>query len=317
MKIAVTNPFIHLLPHLKDELLADYPDTKFKPVGPKFTKEELIAFCQGCDAAIIGLDPFDDEVLTALPDLKIISLCSAGTDHIDPAALKKHGVRMNWVPGINHIAVSEMAVSCMINILRNIHTQNRILHTGEWPADRRPGTYLQGKTVGIHGCGHIGKEVVKRLKPFGVEILACDRLDFSEFYEEHGVRAVDQETLWAESEVISIHLSRNSTTIGLYSAEVLDKLRDGVYLVNTARGRMIDEKALCERLKSGKIAAAHLDVFEIEPVTEALELFTLPNFMATPHIGSGAIEAFEAMSRSGIEGLKNNYIPEPGVYPFD
>lgn len=316
MRVAVTSPFFYLLPHLQDEILAEYPDCKFKDSFDPFNKEQLIDFCQGCDAAIIGLDRFDDEVLTALPQMKVIALCSAGADHIDPAALKKHGVRMGWVAGINKVAVSEMAISTMINILRNFHTLSERLHQGEWP-NRRGGTYLHGKTVGIHGCGNIGQEVVKRLQPFGVNIIACDRADQSAFYEEYGVREVSAEELWAESEVLTIHVSRNKSTIGLYSAEVLDKLRDGIFLINTARGRIVDEKALYERLKSGKIAAAHMDVFEVEPVREILDLFTLPNFMGTPHTGAGATEAWEAMSRSGIRNLTDNWIPEPGVYPYD
>ena len=92
MRVAVTSPFFHLLPYLKDELLAAYPDCKFKEAFDPFDKEELIKFCKGCDAALIGLDRFDEEVLIQLPDLKIIALCSAGADHLDPAALKKHNV---------------------------------------------------------------------------------------------------------------------------------------------------------------------------------------------------------------------------------
>ena len=316
MRVAVTSPFFHLLPYLKDELLMAYPDCKFKETFDPFNKEQLIEFCKGCDAALIGLDRFDDEVLSALPELRVIALCSAGADHLDPAALKKHSVRMGWVAGINKHAVSEMAISTMINIMRNIHNLSEQLHRGEWPA-RRGGRLLQGKTVGIHGCGNIGQEVVKRLQPFDVDIIACDRADYSNFYNEFGVREVDTEELWTNSQVLTIHLSRNQSTIGLYSAAVLDKLRPGIFLINTARGRIIDEKALHDRLKSGAIAAAHMDVFEMEPVREVLDLFELPNFMGTPHTGAGATETWEKMARSGIRNLSENWIPEPGIYPYD
>ena len=123
--------------------------------------------------------------------------------------------------------------------------------------------------------------------------------------------------MWSKSEVLTIHLSRNQSTIGLYSATVLDKLRPGIFLINTSRGRIIDEEALFSRLKTGKIAAAHLDVFETEPVHNVLDLFKLPNFMGTPHTGAGAREAWEAMARSGIRNLSENWIPEPGIYPYD
>ncbi len=315
MRVAVTSPFFHLFPHLKEELLAQYPDAKFKEAFPSIGGDELVEFCQGYDAAVIGLDRFDDDVLSRLPDLKVIGLCSAGADHIDPVAMKKHGVRMGWVAGINKVAVSEMTISHMINIMRNFHLYSNQMTSGQWPS-KRIGSLLNGRTVGLHGCGHIGKEVVKRLIPFGVDILACDRLDFSEFYEEYSVEAVDQEELWARSDVLSVHLSRNATTIGLYSAEVLDKLKQGVYIVNTARGKMFDEVALKERLENGHIAAAAFDVFDVEPAIDN-PLFDLPNFFGTPHTGAGAQEAWEAMARSGIKGLTENWIPEPGEYPYD
>ena len=316
MRVAVTSPFFHLLPYLKDELLAAYPDCKFKETFDPFDKEELIKFCKGCDAALIGLDRFDEEVLIQLPDLKIIALCSAGADHLDPAALKRHNVKMGWVDGINKHAVAEMTISTMINIMRNFHHLSEQLHQGKWP-NRRGGHLLQGKTVGIHGCGNIGQEVVRRLKPFGVHIIACDRIKYSHFYKEFDVEEVTPEELWSKSEVLTIHLSRNQSTIGLYSANVLDKLRPGIFLINTSRGRIIDEEALFNRLKTGKIGAAHLDVFETEPVQNSLDLFKLPNFMGTPHTGAGAKEAWEAMARSGIRNLSENWIPEPGTYPYD
>lgn len=315
MRVAVTSPFFHFFPHLKDELLAQYPDAKFKEKFPSIGGDELVEFCQGCQGAIIGLDRFDDYVLTRLPELKVIGLCSAGADHIDPVAMKKHDVRMGWVAGINKVAVSEMTISHIINIMRNFHKFSNQMYEGKWPSLRN-GALLNGRTVGLHGCGHIGKEVVKRLIPFGVNILACDRLDFSEFYKEYGVESVDQEELWARSDVLSLHLSRNATTIGLYSADVLAKLKKGVYLVNTSRGNIVDEVALKERLESGDITAAAFDVYAAEPAIDN-PLFDMPNFFGTPHTGAGADEAWEAMARSGIKGLTENWLPEPGEYPYD
>ena len=118
MRLAVTSPFFHLLPYLQEELLSKYPDSKFKDTFDPLHKADFIEFSKGYDAALIGLDRIDDEVLTALPELKIIALCSAGADHLDPVALKKRGVRMGWVAGINKDAVAEMTISTMINILR-------------------------------------------------------------------------------------------------------------------------------------------------------------------------------------------------------
>jgi len=315
MRVAVTSPFFHLIPHLKIEMLNKYPDSIFKETFPPISGDELVSFCQNCEGAVIGLDQFDDYVLSRLPDLKVIGLCSAGVDHINPVAMQKYGKRMGWAPGINKIAVSEMTISHMINILRNFHKYSQEARTGKW-ALKREGTLLQGKTIGIHGCGNIGKEVAKRLIPFGVKILACDKEDYAEFYKSYNITKVDPEELWKYSDVLTIHMSRNQQTVGMYDATVLDKLKPGVFIINTARGRIFDETALYQRLKDGRIKAAAFDVFEIEPAIET-PLFNLDNFYPTPHTGAAATESWEAMARSGINGLTDNWIPEQGVYPFD
>jgi D-3-phosphoglycerate dehydrogenase / 2-oxoglutarate reductase len=315
MRIAVTSPFFHLMPHLKTEILAQYPDCRFKETFPPIGGDELVDFCKNRDGAVIGLDNFDDYVLSKLPELRVIGLCSAGADHIDPLAMKKYGKRMGWVAGINKIAVAEMTISHMINIIRNFHKYSRGIIDGTWPA-RREGTLLQGKTVGIHGCGNIGKEVAKRLIPFEVNILACDKIDYSDFYSEYGITRVSPDELWERSDILTVHVSRNKGTLGMYTPNVLDKLKPGVFIVNTARGKIFDEVGLYDRLKDSRIKAAAFDVFAIEPAIDN-PLFQLENFYPTPHTGAGAKESWEAMARSGIRGLIENWIPEPGKYPYD
>ena len=208
-----------------------------------------------------------------------------------------------------------MTISQMIDIIRNLQSFSIQTHNGKWPT-RRPGTRLEGKTVGIHGCGNVGKEVAKRLVPFGVKLLACDREDYSEFYAQHGIEAVDPDELWSRSEIITIHLPLNSTTRGLYTAAVLDKLKTGAFLINLARGEIVDEEALHQRLASNQIAGAAFDVFAIEPARDH-PLFALPNFIGTPHCGSATREDYLAMAIAGIRALEENSVPEPGEYPFD
>ena len=120
--------------------------------------------------------------------------------------------------------------------------------------------------------------MVKRLIPFGVNILACDKEDYSDFYKKYGVTKVEKEELWQDSDILTIHVSRNNQTIGMYNSEVLDKLKVGAFIINTARGRIFDETALYERLKAGRIKAAAFDVFEIEPAIET-PLYALENFI--------------------------------------
>ena len=317
-KVAVACHFYYNLPEMRAELLAKYPDAKFAPDGANYmSREGYIDLVKGCDTVLAAIRPIlDEEMLKELPDLKVVAACSAGLDHIDPAAFKRHGVHVGWNAGVNKEAVSEFALGLILDTLRDIALANHNLRQGERWAMRSSAQLLRGKVVGIHGCGHIGQALVKLLQPFGCTILANDVRDFSDFYRQYGVRSVSAEDLWAQSEILSIHLSKNSTTRGLYSAAVLDKLRPGVILVNTARGGIVDDQALKARLKSGHIGFAAFDVFEDEPNLDP-ELVGLPNMLATPHLAGLCKESIIAMARGGIKGITDNWLPEPGVYPFD
>ncbi len=315
-RVAVTPAYFDFFPELKSEFATAYPGTKFRSERRPLGEDALIEYLQGYDTAVIGLDRFTEKVCAALPDLKIVSLCSAGVDHIDPAILNKHGIKMWWAAGINKVSVSELAVCYMVFALRRVQVFAATLRRGEWKGPTGFGVDLRGRTVGIHGCGHIGKEVVKLLQPYGVRILACDRVDFSDFYRQFGVEKVDAEELWARSDVLTIHLSRNATTIGLYNGAVLDRMKPGAVLINCARGNIVDEGALKSRLESGRIAAAAFDVFAVEPAN-GNPLLDVPNFLGSPHIGATTRESWAAMLRSGMHGIAHAFHAQPGVYPFD
>lgn len=315
-RVAVTIPYFDFFPDIKAELAAKYPGARFRTDRHRFNEDQLIEYLTGYDAAVIGIDFFTDRVCAALPNLKIISLCSAGVDHIDPAVLANHGIRMWWTAGINKVSVAELTVCYMIFALRRVHEFSTVLRQGEWKGPVGFGGDLRGRTVGIHGCGHIGKEVVKLLQPFGVKIIACDRADISDFCKAWNVEAVSPRELWARSDVLTIHLPRNSTTLGMYTAEVLAQLKPGMVLVNCARGMIVDETALATRLASGHIAGAAVDVFAVEPAN-GNPLIGMPTLFASPHIGATTREAWTAMLRSGMNGIAQAYEPKPGVYPFD
>jgi D-3-phosphoglycerate dehydrogenase len=315
-RVAATLAYFDFFPELKAEFAAKYPGTKFRTERRPLTENELIDYLKGYDTAVIGLDRFTEKVCAALPELKVISLCSAGVDHLDPVILKKHGIKMWWAAGINKVSVSELAVAYMVMTLRRAFFFYNILKQGEWKGPMGFGADLRGHTVGIHGCGHIGKEVVKLLQPYGVRILASDRLDISDFCKQYGVESVSAEELWARSDVLTIHLSRNKSTIGMYNGAVLDKMKKGSILINCARGNMVDEHALKERLESGHIAGAAFDVFAVEPAN-GNPLLDVPNFFGSPHIGATTRDSWGAMLRSGIHGIEHAYHQEPGVYPYD
>ncbi|MCW3837589.1 NAD(P)-dependent oxidoreductase [Sphingomonas canadensis] len=316
-RVAVTLPYFDFFPDLCDELAARYPGTRF-PEGRRLLQGDALAeYLQGYDTAVIGVQRFTEDVLSRCPDLKVISLCSAGVDHIDPALLNRHGIRMWWTAGINKVSVSELAVSYMVLALRRVHQFSAVLRAGQWAGPMGFGGDLRGKTVGVHGVGHIGKAVIELLQPYGVHILACDRVDISAFAARFAnVEVVGQDALWERSDVVSIHLSRNRSTLGLYDGAVLDRMKPGAVLINCARGGLVDEAALAERLESGHIAGAAFDVFAAEPAN-GNPLLDLPNFLGSPHIGATTRESWRAMLRSGMAGIERAYEPVPGAYPFD
>ena len=315
MRVVATSSLYHLIPEAKELLLAKYPEAKCWDQQRLLAGDQLIDFCKGYEAVCMGMERFDDYVLSQLPELRILAMTSAGVDHLDAASCKKYGVRVGWLPGVNRVAVAEMTVGQMVNIARNLFHISTKVRQGGWPF-RPAGMRLKGKTVGIHGCGNIGREVAKRLVPFGVKLIACDRVDISEFCAQHGIEQVTPEELWARSDILTIHLPLNSSTRGLYTAEVFDQMKPGSYFLNIARGNIVDEAALEKRLKSGRLAGAAMDAYAVEPAV-GHPLLKLENYIGTPHCGSATKEDFLAMTKAGIRALEENAIPEPGVYPFD
>jgi D-3-phosphoglycerate dehydrogenase / 2-oxoglutarate reductase len=316
-RVAVTFPYFDFFPELRADLEARYPGTKFAPDRKTLVGQELIDFLQGCDTAVIGVQKFDEAVLCACPELKVVSLCSAGVDHVDPALFRKYGIKMWWAAGINRVSVSELTLAYMVLTLRRVHEFSTILRAGKWTGPVGFGADLRGKTVGVHGVGHIGKAVIELLQGYGVTILANDRVDMSGFAGRFAnVELVSAAELWARSDVLTIHLSKNATTMGLYDAAVLDQLKPGAIIINNARGGMFDEDALADRLESGQIAGAAFDVFAHEPAN-GHRLLDIPTFFASPHIGATTRESWGAMLRSGMRGIEQAYDQEPGVYPFD
>ena len=311
-QLAVCAPSIVGSPALLQRVLEKYPKAKLWQ-GPKITDEAvLIDFLKGCDAAIVAFEPITDRVLAAVPELKVIGKMAAGCESIDFDALEKHGVRFGYTFGINKLAVAELTLSFMISGLRLVTQQNQSMRAGERPGFT-VGRLLTGRTVGLHGCGNIGKEVTRLLAPFGCKILACDIRTYPEFYQANGVTPVSMDELLERSEVLSLHLPKTKATRGLYSRQVLGRMNPGAVLINTCRGEIVDEDALADALDAGKLAAACFDVFAIEPAV-CDRLIDHPRMLATPHIGAAADEVRLAMANSAIRGLEVNELVDPAKY---
>ena len=289
-------------PILRDEVLKRYPDAKFNDEGLTFDSESLANFLQGYEKAITALEKIDEKLLSELPELKVIGKFGVGLDMLDLNAMKKYGVKLGWRGGVNKRSVSELVVSFAINLLHRVTYANAEVRNGEWYQVK--GRQLSDCTVGIIGCGHIGKDVVKLLKPFNCNILVNDIVNFKDFYQENNVTPVRIEELLKNSDIVTLHLPLNNTTENILSKERLQMLKDDSILINLARGGLVDERSLKKMLLEKKISGAALDVFAIEPPTDT-EFALMDNVLVTPHIGGSTEEAILAMGMAAIDGLDN------------
>ena len=308
--IAVASRSFSRHPVLRAEMEAKYSNVRFNDTGASLSGGELREFLSGCTMAVTALERVDDELLSGLPELKVLSKYGVGLDMIDPDALERRGIRLGWTGGVNRRSVAELALAAMILLMHRVPEAWRQVIGGGWTQIK--GRELSRRTVGIVGCGFVGKELAVMLKALGCRVLAHDKLDFPEFYARTGVEPVGLDTLLAESEAVTLHLPLDGSTRNIISADRLSLMRPGAIFVNMARGGLVDEAKLKEMLMDGRLSGAALDVLDREP-PEDLELLRLPTVIATPHIGGSTEEAVLAMGRAAIAGLETARSPK-GVF---
>lgn len=300
IKIAVASRSFSQNALLREELLSQYADVLFNDAGEALSGESLIRFLEGCERAIIALEKIDEFILSSLPGLKVISKYGVGLDMMDLEAMERHNILLGWTGGVNKRSVSELVICSMIALLHRLSEAEREVRSGKWRQIR--GRQITGKTIGIIGCGNIGKDLAVLLKSFDCRVLAHDIEDFPEFYEKYKIMPLGLEELLSLSDIVTLHIPLNSSTRNILDADRLEKMKNGACIVNMARGGLIDELKLKEMLQNGRLAGAALDVFNCEP-PEDLELLNMPNVIASPHIGGSTEEAVIAMGRAAIEGL--------------
>jgi len=300
--LAVASRSFSKHPELRSEVLKRYPNTKFNDEGVSLKGEDLVQFLRGYEKAITALEIIDESILSKLPDLKIIGKYGVGLDMIDLRAMKKYDKKLGWTGGVNKRSVSELVVSSAIALLHRSVFANSEVKNGKWYQVK--GRQLTGCTVGIIGCGHIGKDLIQLLEPYNCKIKVHDILKFPEFYKKFNVIPTSIEELLIESDIVTLHLPQNDSTKNILSKERLRMMKENAVLINLARGGLIDELALKEMLISGKLAGAALDVFALEPPTDS-DLINLNNVLVTPHIGGSTEEAIFAMGMAAIDGLEN------------
>ncbi len=287
-------------PELRARLEARFPRVRYPGADTVLAGEGLVAFLAGAERAVVSLQQIDGPLLDRLPGLRRISKYGVGLDTIDQAALAARGVALGWTGGVNRRAVSELVISHAIALLRGVPAMRQGLREGRWQPQR--GRELGGACLGVIGCGHIGKDVLRLARAFGTTGVAHDLLDFPAFYAETGVEPLGLDALLARCDVVSLHVPLDASTAGMLSAERLARLKPGAVLINTARGGLVDEDALARGIVEGRIGGAAVDVFAAEPCP-AGPLHGLPNVILTPHISGTSDRGVRAMGLAAIDGL--------------
>ncbi len=271
-------------------------------------KDVIIERVKDVDALVPLLtDPIDAEVMDAAPKLRIISQYAVGYDNIDVKAATERGIYVTNTPGVLTETVADFTMALMMAIARRIVEADKYIRQGKWKVGWHPlyflGTDLYGATLGIVGLGRIGSAVARRAKGFNMKILYYDVFRREDLEKELGIKYVDLETLLKESDFVTLHVPLTPNTKDLIGEKELKLMNPTAYLVNTSRGKVIDEKALVKALKEGWIAGAALDVFYEEPTPPDNPLLELDNVVVAPHIASASLETRSRMAEIVAENL--------------
>jgi D-3-phosphoglycerate dehydrogenase len=269
-------------------------EVKYQPGMPR---EEIKTEISAYNGLIVRSETkVNAELIPLMDNMEVIGRAGTGVDNIDVEAATRKGIVVMNTPGGNTISTAEHTMALMVSMCRNIAQANQSMRSGRWDKKLYRGTELQDKVLGIVGFGRIGREVAIRSQSFGMEVIAYDPVVSEELANKIGVTLVDLDTIFGRSDIITFHVPMNDETRNMISAETLQKCKDGVRIINCARGGIINEEALLSGLESGKVAAAALDVYEKEPPDLSGKLIQYPKVVATPHLGASTEEAQEKVA---------------------
>lgn len=268
--------------------------------GP-IDEDTLIAALEGCDAVIASIEPYTARVFAERPELKLVARCGVGYDAVDVEAATRAGVLVATTPGAVSDAVADYTLGLMIAVARHIPDVHQKMRAGGWGG--ASGVLVSGKTLGIIGLGNIGKAVAHRAAGFQMRLVGYDPALSSPPQDAPAVELMSLDTLLATSDFVTLCAPANPQTYHLMNAQRLAKMKPTAYLINTARGSLVDEEALVAALHAGQIAGAALDVFEREPLPADHPLRQAPNVVLSPHNAFNATEAAAAMGRRSVENV--------------
>ena len=287
-------------PHTGGRLIGAGHDLALHPKLGARSEQEVRTLIAGCVAAIVSTDPFTAAAIASNPALRVIARVGVGADSIDRAAADAHGVAISVTPGMNAEPVADQTLAMMLALVRKVVSQDQGVKSGRW--DRvgpSTPTELPGKTVGLVGAGTIGRAVRRRLAGFDLKLVFFD----TRVKHLDGAKPVASlEELLSTSDIVSLHAPLTSETRGLINAKTLRLMKPTAYIVNTARGPLIDQEALFDALRAGALAGAALDVFADEPPDPAT-FAGVPNLVTSAHIGGLSVESIRRMTISATDSV--------------
>lgn len=273
------------------------------PVEERLNEADLLKYAGQFDGALCGDDQYTARVLEACaPRLKVISKWGTGIDSIDQQAAARLGIMIGRTPNAFTLPVADSVFGYMLNFVRRLTWMNQAMKQGIW--DKIPGRSLSECTLGVVGVGTIGKSVLRRARAFGMKLLGNDIVEVApDFVRETEVRITSLEELLGQSDFVSLHTDLNPTSFHLMNRTTLAQMNPNAYLINTARGPIVEEPALIEALQNGAIAGAALDVFEVEPLPADSPLLKMDNVFLAPHNANSSPASWERVHRNTIRNL--------------
>ena len=279
--------------------------------------EDILAVARDADAILVTYAKLPRELIMQLTRCKAIGRFGLGVDNIDLPACKEKGIAVNYVPDYCIREVSDHAMALLLALIRKIPLSNKVVQAGRWEMPVVvPIRRIEGTVLGLLGFGNIPRLVAPKAKAFGMKVIAFDPYAKPELFKNAGVESVDFDTLLKTADYISVHAPHTPQTRGMVNADAFAKMKKGAYIVNTARGPLIDEPALIAALDSGQVGGAGLDVVAVEPLAKDSPLLGRDNVIITPHTGFYSIEALDELQSKCASDVARVLSGEKAVYPI-
>lgn len=300
-KVFITSEFFGKFSDAGIKILEEAGHTLINPYGHKFlTGQEIIKYSEEADAFICDMEKIDRDVIEHSPNLKVIARRGVGVDSVDVAFAQEKGIAVERTLGVVEAPVAEQVFGFILDFSRNISKHNTLMKSGVW--QKLKGSSVDGKVLGIIGMGKIGYEVAKRACAFGMSIIYHDEVVNEKAQEMFGAKKKSLEEVLAQSDFVSLHTPLTDTTRGFINYDIICKMKKTAYLINTARGAVVDEQDLYRAIKEEKIAGVAVDVYAVEPCNTSI-LKELDNVILTPHTSTFTEEIFVKMDILAAENV--------------